>query len=171
MAAHTNVSVEAFLMDPAYERFEYIDGELIQKPVPSPAHGVLAGWLAALIYRYFPQFVAGPEIRSRLRETEYRLPDLCIGYPASFEGERYLTQAVYLCIEILSPENDLSQTAEKMEHYHDWGVPYCWIFDPETRRAWTYPRGGKLAEVNDFIEAGEIRLAVPEIFSVLDRVN
>jgi Uma2 family endonuclease len=73
-------------------------------------------------------------------------------------------------VEILSPDERIGETIAKLERYHDWGVPYCWLIDPKHRRAWNYPKGGELLEASTQLEAGEIKLDVVEVFSVLDRV-
>lgn len=80
----------------------------------------------------------------------------------------YPEKPVFLCIEILSPEDRIGAMFAKCERYHDWGVPHCWIVDPMTRRAWSYPKGGEPREVSR-LEAGEIVVELPEAFSILDR--
>jgi hypothetical protein len=44
----------------------------------------------------------------------------------------------------------------------------CWVIDPLKRRAWSYPRGGEPVLSDGMLNAGDITLALAEVFSVLD---
>jgi len=74
-----------------------------------------------------------------------------------------------LSIEILSPDQTLRQLFDKCERYHTWGTAYCWVIDPEEPAAWEYHRNRQpaLRPAAETLAAGEIRLPVAEIFSVL----
>ncbi len=127
------VSVEEYLRTSYEPKCEYVDGVLFPKPMPTWEHAFLQVWVASLIMRLFPGFAAGAEVHSKLRETEYRLPDISGDYREKAIG--YAQQPIYLAVEILSPEERIGKTLAKCELYHDWGVPYCWVLDPIERRA------------------------------------
>jgi Uma2 family endonuclease len=55
----------------------------------------------------------------------------------------------------------------KCEDYHAWGVPFCWVIDPEKRAAWEYHLNGEPVHVGDTLRAGDIAVSVPELFSAL----
>jgi Uma2 family endonuclease len=116
-------------------------------------------------YRTFEAF---PELHARLRETEFRVPDIIVERKPVI-NEEYPALPVYLCIEILSPDQTLRQLFDKCERYHAWGTEYCWVIDPEAPAAWEYHQNGQpyLRPVGEALAAGEIRLPVVEIFSVL----
>lgn len=116
--------------------------------------------------KLFPQFVVANEVHAHLRPTEFRLPDILVDLPENVTSS-YAERPAYLCIEILSPDDRLGAMFQKGERYHDWGVPHCWIIDPQKRKAWTYPRNGEPAEAAGEISAGEIVLSIAEIFSRL----
>jgi Uma2 family endonuclease len=80
----------------------------------------------------------------------------------------YPTEPVLLCIEVLSPEDRLGATLAKCEQYHEWGVPYCWVVDPEKQAGWEYPKGGEPQRVdrNGTLRAGEISVSLAELFAV-----
>ncbi len=76
-----------------------------------------------------------------------------------------------LCIEILSPEQGLGEMLAKYEKYHAWGVPYCWVIDPDKQTAWEYHSGGEPVklEPTGVLRAGELAVPLAELFSGLPR--
>lgn len=166
MSTAVFVPVEDYLSTSYEPPCEYVDGHLIQKSMPTWQHGILQAWIASLILRLYPRFVVGSEVRAHLRPTEFRVPDILVDLPANVNSS-YAEQPAYLCIEILSPEDRLGAMFEKCERYHDWGVPHCWIIDPQKRKSWTYPCSGEPAEATNELTAGEIVLSVTDIFSRL----
>jgi Uma2 family endonuclease len=147
---------------------EYVDGILVPKGMGNRKHSRVQGRLLELL-RAFSEFEAFPELHARLRETEFRLPDIAVERKPVAESF-YPTRAVHLCIEILSPDQTLGQMLEKCEHYHAWGTAYCWVIDPERQTAWQYDRGGERQSrriADPLLTAEEIQIAVAEIFRVL----
>ncbi len=168
MASTAFVPLEEYLTQIDNTRSEYVDGVLIDKPAPTWMHGVLQAWIAVLIMRRFPQYVAAAKAHPRLRDTEFRLPDIAVQFRDVACKESYAQQPPVVCIEILSPEDRLGATFAKCERYHGWGVPVCWVVDPMRRRAWSYERGGEPLQVNEHLTTDDIRLDFAEVFSVLD---
>lgn len=147
---------------------EYVDGLLVPKGMGNRKHSRLQRRLLELL-RAFSEFEAFPELHAKLRETEFRIPDIAVERKPVSE-EFYPTRAVHLCIEILSPDQTLGQTLEKCEHYHAWGTPYCWVIDPERQTAWQYDRSGEpqpRRSADELLTAGAIHVTVEEIFAVL----
>ncbi len=164
------VSVEEYERTPdLFEHHEYVDGQLIEKALPTWKHSQLQLWIGALLMRSTSNLAVGSELHSKLRERNWRIPDLAVQKREITKEESYAFAPLLLAIEIRSPEDRWSEIFGKFEDYHEWGVPFCWLFDPESERAWIYHRGNDPSEVTaqDSIEAGEIRLSIPEIFSVL----
>ena len=164
------VSVEEYERTPElFERHEYVDGVLIEKPVPTNKHSELQIWLGALLLKYYSWLFIGSELHSKLRERNWRLPDLAVQKLEIGRKEKYALTPLLLTIEIRSPEDKWSEIFEKFEDYHVWGVPYCWLIDPETERTWTYHKGEDFEEVTGKgqIQAGDIQLSLEEIFSRL----
>ena len=160
--------VEEYLRHFDEKHCEYLDGVLIQKPIPTWMHAALQAWIAALVMRRYPHYLAGGEVHARLRHTEFRLPDVAVQRREVTRQEDYAEQPPVLCVEILSPEDRLGAVFSKCERYHDWGVPMCWVVDPMKRRAWSYERGGEPVSVSESFTAADIRLTLAEVFSVLD---
>jgi Uma2 family endonuclease len=166
--ATTLVPVEEYLRNLNDTRCEYLDGVMIEKPMPTWMHAVLQAWMSALIMRQYPKYLAGGEVHFRLRSNEFRLPDIAVQRREIIEKESYAEQPPAVCVEILSPEDRIGGIFVKCERYHDWGVPVCWVIDPIKRRAWTYERGGEPAQQTDVLVASDIRLSLVDVFSILD---
>ena len=165
------VSVEEYEQTPAlFERHEYVDGRLLEKALPSWKHSQLQLWIGALLMRGDEGLAVGTELHSKLREQNWRIPDLAVQTRETSAREQYAFAPLLLAIEIRSPEDRWGEILTKFDDFHDWGVPFCWLFDPEAERAWTYHLGSDLYDVTtqESIAAGEIRLSVMEIFSVLE---
>lgn len=167
MAETTLVSVDEFLSRHEFERCEYEAGVVTEKPMPNWLHGELCTWIAHLLLLYFPGYRNGTEVRSRLREDRWRLPDIAV-QSADMPRENYAYSPPHLTIEVLSERDNPDSMFEKCALYHEWGVPYCWVIDGVARRAWEFNRGYSPVEVSHTLVAGEIRLNVAEVFSRLD---
>lgn len=165
MATSTLVTVEEYLRSTEKPNADYIDGVVRRKPMPTYKHGKMEARLSRLIDD-LGKFEATPERTVRLRERKYLVPDVAVQRADEIQ-EPYPERPVYLCIEILSPEDRFSDLVAKCEDYHAWGVKYCWLIDPEKKQCWEYaadsrpqqaPEGGR-------ISAGEITLSVADLFA------
>ncbi len=124
--------------------------------------------IAQLINLNYPGFRAGPEVTVRVNPTQYLVPDVVVQEEERLQRP-YPTEPVHLCVEVLSPDDRLSDTIAKCERYHAWGVPFVWIIDPEELRGWEFPRGQRLHEVREggTLSAGAIGIALPDVFAVI----
>ena len=169
MTTGTAVSVEEYLRTSYEPACEYVDGVLVPKAVGTRKHGKLQGRIHDLIEAAFPQYEAIPELTVRITRKKYLIPDLVVDRRDQVQ-DPYPISPVHLCIEIVSPGDQLSEVMAKCETYHAWGVPHAWILDPQTRKAWQYSRGSSAIEIDSDtgeLTAGEIRLRLSDIFAVL----
>jgi Uma2 family endonuclease len=162
MATSALVSVEEYLRRTEKPNAEYRDGVVYPKPMATSYHGLIQLMLGMLLTRL--GLHAGSEITLRLSATKYLVPDIIADH--RFQHP-YPTEPVLLCCEILSPSDHLGAMLAKCEEYHEWGVPYCWVIDPEKRTAWEYPRNGEPVKVVDALHAGEIVVNLSELFSAI----
>ena len=158
-ATHHSVTVEEYLTSPGFDRFEYEAGVVIEKRMPDWKHSRLCGWIIALVLKFYPEYVAGPEVRARLRQDRWMLPDVTVALLEQVKREEYATAPPHLCVEVVSKEDTLEQIAAKCAQYHEWGVPHCWILDPENRTAWQYDREDQLHRTFDLLLAEPIELS------------
>jgi len=144
-----------------------VDGELIPKAMGTKDHARLQTRLGYLLYRHEEagscQVVVEQSLRVRQRAV--LIPDVCLLPPDNDENGVVSTPAL-VCIEILSPSDRFSYTVKKCEEYLRWGVPACWIFDPEEKKAWFYDAEGLHPVTSDgVLRSGSIELALKELWS------
>jgi len=95
-------------------------------------------WIAQLLFELFgkPRHRIRPEQNLRLAENVILIPDVCVLSLDSRDSGPAIQEPPLLCVEILSPSDGFSFTVQKCRRYLAWGVPFCWILDPESREAW-----------------------------------
>jgi len=128
-------------------------------------HGLAQSNILFALRRKYPHLKVVPELRSRITETRYRLPDICALLAAP--QTRYLVDAAYLIVEILSERDVMSAVIEKLKEYAAKGVPNIWVVDPRLRLLYVY-RPATLIEVDgDSITSsdGAVELSRSEIFA------
>lgn len=164
----TPITAEEYLRTSYQPNCEYIDGALRQKPMPTRKHGSVQIRIGRLLSDRFADFDAESEVTVRIRPEKYFVPDLIVQRRDHMQ-DPYPTEPVHLCIEILSPDDRLSEVLAKCEDYHAWGVETAWIVDPESRRAWEYRKGQLLTEVPaaGSLRAEGIEIPLAEVFSGL----
>jgi len=158
MGVLAGVSVEEYLHSsfPGVDR-EYRDGALVERSMPDYLHGKTQALLIALFMGLRKRLSLYPcaETRMMLRPGRFLIPDVAV-----FHGkEPGLVPDVppLIAIEILSPDDRLSEVREKLEEYRAWGVPHVWLVDPHSRRLYSCDKG--LREVSCF-KVGELAIEV-----------
>jgi Uma2 family endonuclease len=162
MSAAALVSVEDYLRLTEKPTCEYVDGVLYPKPMPTTLHALIQKILMALLDRQGVQALS--EVTVRLSPTRYLVPDVIA---APVIQSPYPTEPVLLCVEILSPEDRVGAMLAKCERYHEWGVPFCWVIDPEKQTAWQYHSGGEPERVDrtGTLIAGSLAVHLAELFA------
>jgi Uma2 family endonuclease len=158
MSVFAGVSVEEYLHSsfPGIDR-EYRDGALVERSMPDYLHGKTQALLIALFMALRKKLSLYPcaETRMVLRPGRFLIPDVAV-----FHGEEpglVPDRPPRIAIEILSPDDRLSEVREKLEEYRAWGVPHVWLVDPHSRRLYTCDEG--LREVSCF-KVGELDIDV-----------
>ncbi len=180
-----HITLEEFLSLPDTKpASEYIDGQIIQKPMPQGHHSIIQLKMAVKL----DAALASPGIAESF--TELRcvfgdralVPDLSV-----FESSRVPTDAegkienVFLIapdwtIEILSPSQSATKVLKNINHCLDYGTQMGWLIDPESASI-TISRTSHniliidelsaVLPVPDFAQS--IQLTVAEIFGWLQR--
>lgn len=160
------VSMEQYLATSYEPECEYVDGELIPKAMGTNEHASLQARIIGLLYRYqqvgLCQIAAEQSVR--VRENAILIPDVCVLRPG--HGEHGIVQEpALLCIEALSPSDRFTYTLRKCDEYLRWGVPACWIFDPNENKAWFYDAAGLHPVAPDgVLRANGIELPLTELW-------
>ena len=146
---------------------EYEDGVLIPKAMGTKKHSQVQVNVATLIRAGYAGLNPLTELTTRLHEGHFLVPDIAVEDLAKPIAGRYpgKNEPVTLCIEIVSPPDRIGKLFGKCEDYHKWGVPYCWVIDPERKVAWEYfPADIEPRKVSDHLTADTIQLALADVF-------
>jgi Uma2 family endonuclease len=113
---------------------EYRDGEILERSQPDYLHGKTQGLVVTFFLALSDRLSLYPcvETRMRIRPGRYLIPDVAVFYPVEPTGVPDTPPLV--AIEVLSPDDRMSEVREKLEEYRTWGVPHVWLIDPRFRR-------------------------------------
>ena len=150
---------------------EYVNGQIIQKPMPQGKHSKLQGKLVTAINAVAEEqkmALAFPELRCTFGGRSI-VPDVAVfawdRIPVNANGEVenvFRTQPDWT-IEILSPEQRPTKVIGNILHCLNHGSQMGWLIDPEDRSLLIYPSG----QQPEFLEVELDRLSVPELVADL----
>jgi Uma2 family endonuclease len=125
--------------------------------MPDYLHGKTQALLIALFMALRKQVSLFPcaETRMKLRPGRFMITGVAVFHPN--EPGLIPDAPPLIAIEILSPDDRLSEVREKLEEYRVWGVPHVWLVDPHSRRLYSCDKG--LREVSSF-KVGELGIEV-----------
>ena len=161
MATSSLVSVREYLSTSYRPDCDYVDGVVVERNLGEYDHARLQS--EVLFYFHARRKEWGirvvPEQRVQVSPTRFRVPDVCVvlGEPV----EQIFKTPPFICIEILSKDDRLSDMQERVGDFLNFGVRYVWVIDPRTRKAWRCTMGG-------ISEVSELRTEDPEIVVPLD---
>lgn len=154
MATKALITSEQYLATHFEREPELVHGDLTERSLPTRSHGRTQQRLAVLLDS------AGyccTEVRMRLTEDLYRIPDVAV-FVGAGPTEEVPTTAPLLVVEVSSPDDRFHDLLQKFEEYRVWGVQHIWLVEPELKRCHIYDKGS-LTEVT--------RLELPQFkFSV-----
>lgn len=152
--ATTAVTTQEYLSTVYRPDCDFVDGEVQERNVGTFDHARLQGAVFAYFYNRRREWgiCVVPEQRVQLSPTRFRVPDVCVvlGQPTG----QIFRDPPFICVEILSPDDRVSRTNERLVDYLNFGVPYVWLLDPQTRKAWRCTPGA-------MVEVAELRTENP----------
>ncbi len=184
IAKPQNLTLQDFLRLPDIEEspaWEYINGEVIQKPMGGGKHSTLQKRLVAAIDQTNSNYEAFPELRCTFGNRSV-VPDIVVieqsKLPVDENGDIISTGIDFApdwTIEILSP--DQSQTkVTGILHCLRHGTRLGWLIDPKERSVLVYQpdRLPDLLDAEDslpVLEGLSLQLSVNQVFSWLQRLR
>jgi len=182
-AASKTLTLEEFLQLPETKpASEYVDGQIIQKPMPQGKHSVVQGELVPAINVVVkPKRLARafPELRCTFGGRSI-VPDIVVvvwsRIPRDESGEvaNTFTLAPDWTIEILSPAQSQTKVTKNILHCLKYGTQMGWLIDPDEQTVFVY-RPKQETEVFDEPDAllpmpsfaSQLQLTVKDLFAWL----
>jgi Uma2 family endonuclease len=177
------LTLAAFLQLPETKpASEYIDGQVIQKPMPKGKHSAIQGeFVPAINAVVKPQRIARafPELRCTFGNRS-TVPDISVfvwsRIPRDENGEvaNIFAVAPDWTIEIMSPEQNQTKVTKNILHCLKHGTQMGWLIDPDEKTVFVY-RPKQATEVFDDPDelivvpsfASELQLTVQDLFAWL----
>jgi len=154
-------------------RYECIDGELVERPLPGDRHAEVQENVRDLIKPLAKVLGMKIHLEWTLDETDrpkhdWMTPDVLISMPGPYQRSRigHLLPPAFLAVEVLSPGQTVTQMAAKAWRYHAWGVQHVWLIEPEENYAVVMERdrpGGFMLFQDGILEAGELRVSMADV--------
>lgn len=177
------LTLEEFLKLPETKpASEYINGQLIQKPMPQGKHSIIQGELVIAINAVVKSqriALAFPELRCTFGGRSI-VPDVAVfaweRIPLDENGDiaNVFQAAPDWTIEVLSPEQSQTKVTGNILHCLKHGSKLGWLLDPDERSVLVYPPGQQpelLQEASDVLPVPdlltELRLTVGDVFGWL----
>lgn len=168
MPTGTRLTLEEFLALPETKPgSEYLDGEVVQKSMPTTDHAIIQRLLSlvfGLFLRAHPIAEGGPEWRCVFGPAGQewgRLPDFALVMRErlrSTRGDGPFFGAPDIAVEIMSPDDRMSDVLDKVRFYLENGVRLVWLIDPRTRTVmvWSTWDEAHLFTEADTIDGGDL---------------
>ena len=141
---------------------DYIDGVLEERNKGETDHSYFQTAVASYFHERRKKWgvCALTEQRVQVSKTRFRVPDVCLVIGPK-PDQPIISTSPFVCIEILSPEDRVSKVRERLKDYIRFGVPYVFLLDPETHKAYRWTTA-------DMTEVFELRTENPDTLVPLE---
>jgi Uma2 family endonuclease len=158
----TLVSLEEYLNTSYSPDREYVDGAVVERNLGEFPHSTVQSNFVHFLRQRYPHLRVLPEQRVRTTAKRTRVPDVIVTQEKPAAG--VFETPPFICIEILSACDAVSDLFERLDEYAAMGVLNIWVADPGRRKAYAYRNAG-LLEVDRFeTEQPRILLPLDEVF-------
>jgi Uma2 family endonuclease len=151
---------------------EWVEGELRERNLGELSHASVQGFLTAYFAFHRKRFGVRvyPELRVQVAANRYRIPDVLL-VRQDDPADEIVTVAPLLCVEVLSRDDRMSDTQEKVDEYLDMGVDSVWVIDPRRRKAFqTDVRSLQPVEILT-VPGTKIAIPLADVFEELDELK
>ena len=168
MESRTLTSVGEYLATSYQPDFEYVDGQLLERNLGERDHSEVQMAVSAYLHNRRRELGIHvfPEQRVQVSATRFRVPDICV-VAGPRPKDLILKEPPLICIEILSKEDRPGDIQQRIDDYLAFGVPYVWVVDPRSRKAWVHTAGSVEDVTGGLLRTENPRIVVPlrEIFA------
>ncbi len=128
------LTLQDFLKLPNIEEspaWEFVDGQVHQKPMPTAHHSILQKRLMAVIDQADSPYEAFPELRCCVLSSNSVVPDITVIHQDRIpSGNTAIEGAPDWMIDILSPEQSTTKLIAKIQTCLQEGTQLGWLIDP-----------------------------------------
>jgi Uma2 family endonuclease len=162
MSTAALVSVPEYLSKTFEPDCDYVDGALVERNGGTKDHSTLQFRVALWFHERAQELEVSAfvELRVRVNERRFRIPDVCVmAHPVP--EEQVVTVPPYVCIEILSPEDNFRTMQDRFDDYLTMGAANVWLLDPASRRGWSITRAGHTEALDGMMRSTDGRVTLP----------
>jgi Uma2 family endonuclease len=162
--------VDQFLDRFSDAKCELLGWETRPKPMPTMKHSKTAEQLQDRLRDTFGKQRVLRELSVRMI-NEIMVPDVAVlksDNPRLYRD--ILDEPPLLCVEVVSSSHRPEEVLATCERHHEFGVPFCWVVDPATSRAWEYNLGEESREATDAL-SGPCRISLSDTFAEQQRTK
>jgi Uma2 family endonuclease len=168
-ATATLISVDQYLRTTTDPDCEFVAGVLEERTVGELDHSTWQIILAAffLVREKELGILSRTELRVQTSADNFRVPDVTL-LSRNAPREQIVTYAPLAVFEILSPEDSMTRTLEKLADYERMGIGAIWVIEPKQRIYFHY-RDGQLTPGTVFeLPNSEFTVPMAEIAALVD---
>jgi Uma2 family endonuclease len=168
-ATATLISVEEYLKTTADPDCEYVAGVVEERSVGEYDHATWQTMLAAFFTARQDEWglKARTELRLQVAPDRFRVPDVTL-LSRNAPREQIITHPPLAVFEILSPEDSMTRTLEKLADYERMGIGAIWVIEPKKQLYYRY-RDGQLTPGAVFeLPGSSFSVALAEIAALAD---
>lgn len=137
------VSVDEYLNTSYEHDMEFVNGVLVERGMPAPAHSALQTIVCSHLFGYRRQFRYGVMTECRVelvKRSRYRIPDVLV-CALPIPAGKVLDTVPSAVIEIWSPDDRIGQQMARFREYWTRGVRQIIVLDPEVFTTFRYEDG------------------------------
>jgi Uma2 family endonuclease len=154
-------------------RYERIEGQLVERPLPGRRHAEVQ-WNATFLLKQIARqhgmkaYQEWTLDEADQQEHDWMTPDVLVSLPGELKESRigHLLPPAFLAVEVLSPGQTIPQMIKKARRFLRWGVQYVWLIEPEQNFGLMAAEGGMrpiLVSDDGTLEAGAITISMADV--------
>ena len=165
LSAPVETPLEVYLHTSYSPDCEWVEGKLRERNIGQFDHSNLQGKVfLTLALQGRGKYHVLPEQRLRVAPGRcYRVPDVLV--IRREDKEQIITKPPLLIVEVLSPDDTITDYDDKITEYLSMGVNCIWVFDPTKRKVWVIGIDGTWTLHTDAaLQCDDLAIDVQELF-------
>lgn len=154
-------------------RYERIEGQLVDRPLPSRRHAEVQLNTTLLLRQTTKQLGMRAHQEWTLNEADvpehdWMTPDVLVSIPGELKESciGHLLPPAFLAVEVLSPGQTIPQMMKKARRFLRWGVQHVWLMKPEQNFGFMATEDGArgiFVSEDGTLEAGNLIVSMTDV--------